>query len=215
MKTRKGFTLIELLVVIAIIAILAAMLLPALSRAREKARRAVCINNLKQIGLAIKMYAQDFDGWYPANDYIINTSTVLTDSARYGLVPILTDNGYINDRDIFHCPSDRINFKSWGTSYMYLVVNKGGFVGRWLNSAYLKTEFFQDKPIVSDIVYWTTTWYTNHPNIVAAGSSGVANCPAEGSNHLYRDGHAEWASKDQLEEVWYVYREYIKDKSPW
>src|SRR5687768_1575996 len=68
MKKRdggRGFTLIELLVVIAVIAILAAILFPVFAQAREKARQAACASNLKQAGLAVVMYAQDYDETFP------------------------------------------------------------------------------------------------------------------------------------------------------
>jgi len=112
---KKAFTLIELLVVIAIIAILAAILFPVFARARENARRASCQSNLKQIGLGMMMYAQDYDEKYPkyytcgAVGLFGTGITGSTSSACVGGAKIYLWNQmltpYVKSVQLFNCPS--------------------------------------------------------------------------------------------------------------
>jgi len=102
-KPRQGFTLIELLVVIAIIAILASILFPVFSQAREKARQTACLANEKQVGTAILMYAQDYDELFPCGSRI----GVLTSSPYvYGLGWAGQIFSYTKSAQILKCPDD-------------------------------------------------------------------------------------------------------------
>ncbi len=95
---KRGFTLIELLVVIAIIAILAAILFPVFARAREKARQTSCLSNLKQVGIAVSMYVQDYDERMPYNYHYNAARTMLwwwQDDVR----------PYIRNEQVYVCPS--------------------------------------------------------------------------------------------------------------
>lgn len=96
MSLRKGFTLIELLVVIAIIAILAAILFPVFAKARDKAYQTSCLNNEKQLGLAILQYAQDYDGTFPPSYYYLNGAN--------------SNNGYMHWSGMImpYCKNDKI-----------------------------------------------------------------------------------------------------------
>ena len=147
-RNSTAFTLIELLVVIAIISILAAIILPVFFSVRGKARQTVCVSNLRQIGMAISLYAQDADDLYPyGNDPSdTNTNPNLWANTPYrdqvfSMLPLHSIlMPYVQNNDLWHCPSDSgyteldisaydgagipldatpTAFQRYGTSYLY------------------------------------------------------------------------------------------------
>jgi len=113
-RASRAFTLIELLVVIAIIAILASILFPVFARARENARRASCMSNLKQIGLGLMQYIQDYDGKWPNRCFGYGCYeagySYPYNAGRYKWMDAIYP--YINSEQVFDCPSDRLPYRN-------------------------------------------------------------------------------------------------------
>ncbi|MFH0797430.1 MAG: DUF1559 domain-containing protein [Candidatus Omnitrophota bacterium] len=202
---KNAFTLIELLVVIAIIAVLAAMLLPALSQAREKSRQAVCISNLKQLGLALTMYAQDNDDWIPGSrTYNPAYPSNLVTFIQY-LYP------YTGSQEIFSCPTKpRSKTASWNWSASYWIPADvwSGTQSFW----YYKLSQFADPSgtlsfadcgigptglVIIDYGYETPARWADFYNLQQPLYDGLIWGPLfvrhnAGANCAFADGHVSW-----------------------
>lgn len=208
-KRKTGFTLIELLVVIAIIAILAAILFPVFAKAREKARQASCLSNVKQLMNAAMMYVQDYEECYPWTD------TMKTDGRAW---PFMLEP-YIKNWDIMVCPS----LKSLSSkNYAY------GSVVYPVEPKYAVTVpfYWNTKPVsMAEINAPANTMFLVESNHLRNGSEyGCFTCAAPcgnwtcgldvytthkwivphngGINLGYADGHARWIHAD---EMWRLY----------
>jgi prepilin-type N-terminal cleavage/methylation domain-containing protein/prepilin-type processing-associated H-X9-DG protein len=217
---RKAFTLIELLVVIVIISILAAILFPVFARARENARRASCVSNLKQIALGWLMYAQDNDGKLPCFDY--------TYSQMGKVAP------YVKSDQIFICPSANLPLTSqyplstyptyaYGTDYgmptIYTNAGKAALqsTGSANNLGPVTLMDSVPSPAATCLVAETfratgsfankAGWDTFRANPIApldittdTNFGGLADVTRhfDGSNYAFMDGHVKWLKKEAV-----------------
>jgi len=195
MKRRSGFTLIELLVVIAIIALLAAILFPVFARARENARRASCESNLKQIGISMMQYLQDYDEYYPIT---INSA---------GVTWITVLQPYAKSVQVFGCPSELKTNPSYGSSYAY-----NDRIGSIYPSAAFNYQYCTPQPACPPFNNWSlgnasydtpSTWFSNPKKTSQlVNTSGTVMAVDSGSRpDLTTNAPTGWASTSGNDEA--------------
>jgi len=210
---RSGFTLIELLVVIAIIAILAAILFPVFAQARDKARTTSCLSNMKQLGTACTMYAQDYEGAYPLAWH--------SDPAQYGFDVMLMP--YVKNLQVFDCPSNKTTPRWWAGYLRYGGIDKPGIPGDYAMNGDLTartvngiraglTEASVERP--ADTILMTEIWDTRgasksgpeHEIFTSQKNDVCTRIPFKihqgASNYNFVDGHAKWMRVEQTWDKW-------------
>ena len=198
----SGFTLIELLVVIAIIAILAAILFPVFARARENARRSSCQSNLKQIGLGIQQYAQDYDEKYVKQNTA--TGNNLGNQPAYEAWPVAIQP-YLKSFQIFVCPSAALATGSTApdpNSTPFPSVNSY-FYSEVLNGRALAA-VKSPSTIIQVHEFQTTKVAYLRPRVGGTGYQEWMNGPTydnnhfEGANFLFADGHVKYRMRNSV-----------------
>jgi prepilin-type N-terminal cleavage/methylation domain-containing protein/prepilin-type processing-associated H-X9-DG protein len=218
MKSRsRGFTLIELLVVIAIIAILAAILFPVFAKAREAARKAACISNLKQIGTALMLYAEDYDETMVSAPFA-NTPNGLWGTPtwnQYGWgYALVTLDPYIKNVNVFACPSATKNLigtnPQYNMSYGYneYIYDQGrGFssLAALSNNQYgvASIAVVADSSVGGIFNDWdaTNTGSATYPTNFMSRlllSNAYIQPRHDGTNIIYADGHAKFSPLGQI-----------------
>lgn len=217
-RGKQGFTLIEVLVVITIISVLAAFIAPALSTARERARKIQCLNNLKQIGTAQMLYANDHDTWFwyvgcEPNSVLwgwgLRGSEAFVPFPAVGMYDRNGFSNYVKNSDVLFCPSSMKK-----TSFNGLPRNEKRPFGKLheVNHHYshvrcLSSQFGPRYPLMFERFDYSGTAVMNflsiseeYPNVFSPALVYTANSNhgTEGGNVLYVDGRVEWKKGTEI-----------------